>query len=253
MEEIALGRHDEVARAAVAGCVEAAHDRDRRAVELAHDELRGAGDLVGDRDHRRPELVADRIALALQVAQHLDACGADCDVGRSLAPRAAEGVADDDADLAAGQLVQPRAQAGRGGVRIDGQEDERAGLGRVRRVDSARRADEAVARLGDHERAARANDALRLAENDLDPPRIAVARELTRSGRRLDLVQAHDAALDLRDRLLRDDEHVAVLELGALDDHARQVVAFAELRQPADGRDRQLGHSPTIWRPAWPR
>ena len=68
------------------------------------------GDLVGDGDHRRPQLVAGRIALALQVAQHLDACGADRDVGRSLAPRAAERVADDDSDLAARQLVQPRAQ-----------------------------------------------------------------------------------------------------------------------------------------------
>ena len=42
-------------------------------------------------------------------------------------------------------------------------------------------------------------------------------------------------------------------QLGPLDDHAREVVSFAELGQPADGRDRQLGHSPTIWTPAWPR
>ncbi len=110
-----------------------------------------------------------------------------------------------------------------------------------------------MARLGDHEGAACSDDALRLTENDLDPARIAVARELTRASRGLDLVQAHDAALDLRDRLLGDDEHVAVLELSPLGDHAREVVPRAELRQPADRRDRQLGHSPTIWTPAWPR
>ena len=109
------------------------------------------------------QLVADRIARALQVAQHLDAGGADCDVGRPLPPRAPEGVAHDDADVAAGQFEEGRTQARRGGVGVDGEEDDRAGLRRVRRVDAARGADEAVVRLGDEERAPGAEDALRLA------------------------------------------------------------------------------------------
>ena len=42
-----------------------------------------------------------------------------------------------------------------------------------------------------------------------------VAGELARPLRRLDVLDPHDAALGLRDRLLRDDDDVAVLELRA--------------------------------------
>ena len=65
--------------------------------------------------------------------------------------------------------------------------------------------------LGDHERAARAHDPLRLAEDHVHL---------------LALVESRDAALDLRDRLLSDDDDVAVLEVGALSDHVGQVVAL---------------------------
>ena len=46
---------------------------------------------------------------------------------------------------------------------------------------------------------------------DLDAASVAVPGELARAGGRLDLVQPHDPALDLRNRLLCDDEDVPVL------------------------------------------
>ena len=103
-----------------------------------------------------------------------------------------------------------------------------------------------MTRLRDHERAAGAHDALRLAEDHLDSARVALAGDLTRPRRGLDVVQSHDSPFDLRDRLLRDDEDVSVLELRALGDEARQVVSFAQLGEPLDGRDREGGHRPTI-------
>ena len=60
-----------------------------------------------------------------------------------------------------------------------------------------------------------------------------VAGDLARPLRRLDVVEADDASLDLRDRLLRDDDDVAVLELDALEDQRREVVPFAQLGEPA--------------------
>ena len=75
-----------VSRRALAGDVEAAHDRGRDPVELAHHELRRARDLVGDRDHGRVQLVADAVALAFEVEQRTQAGAADRDVGRPLPP-----------------------------------------------------------------------------------------------------------------------------------------------------------------------
>ena len=65
----------------------------------------------------------------------------------------------------------------------------------------------------------------------------------------------NDASLDLRDRLLRDDDDVPVLELDALDDQLREVVVLVQLRDPFDGDDRVTtpAHgSPTMWTPACP-
>ena len=111
-----------------------------------------------------------------------------------------------------------------------------SGAGAFEASTPGRGADEAVPGLGDHERRAAAQDARRLAQDDLEPARVAVrARELARLLGRLDLVEAHDPALGLRDDLLRDADDVAVLELDAPGDHRGQVVALADLRQPLDG------------------
>src|SRR5215211_799148 len=109
-EEVALWRHHEVACAPVAGEVRnAADDRRGDAGELAHDQLGGACNLVGDGDRRALELVADGVPLPLEVEQDLEAGRADRDVGRPLAPRAAEGVRHEDADRAARAFAEPSA------------------------------------------------------------------------------------------------------------------------------------------------
>ena len=83
-EQVALRRHHELPGAALAGDVEAAHDRRGDPRRLRADELGGRGDLVRNGDLRRPELVARRVLRAAQVEQRPDAGDADRDVGRPL-------------------------------------------------------------------------------------------------------------------------------------------------------------------------
>ena len=68
---------------------------------------------------------------------------------------------------------------------------------------------------------------------------------------------AYGAPFDLRDRLLRDDDDVEVGELDTLGDEVGEVVAFAQLGDPAD---REHGEapgdrhdSPVTWTPACAR
>ena len=75
-----------------------------------------------------------------------------------------------------------------------------------------------------------------------------VEGELARRG--VDAVQVHDPSFDLRDRLLRDDDDVAVLELHTLEDERDEVVALLELGDAGDGEDRDAGHRPTTRMPA---
>src|SRR5579871_5258816 len=242
-EEVGLRRDDEVLRRLVAGNVEAAHDGDRDTVELAEDELRGAGYLVGDGDTRRVELVARRILLSVEDAERLDAGGADRDVRRAGAPRAPERVGDDHAHRPAGALAQLVAQARRGAVGIDREQDERFRLRRVRRVDTGRAADEPVLRASDQERRPGADELDGLVEDHLNPARVGVGGELARLLRRLDIRERDDAPLHLRDRLLRDDDDVAVLEVDPLDDHGGEIVSLAQLGQARDGRDGEAAHA----------
>ena len=107
-------------------------------------------------------------------------------------------------------------------------------------------------RLADDERRADADHALRLPQDDLDPPRGVVFRagDLDRAWRGLDAVQPDDAPLDLRDRLLRDDDDVPVLELDALEDERHEVVALLQLGNSQDREDGDAGHRPTMRTPA---
>ena len=99
-------------------------------------------------------------------------------------------------------------------------------------------------RARDDERRAGFDDLGRLVEDDLDAARIGFAR------RELDApasdgsipFERDDTPFDLRDRLLRDDDDVAVLEVDALDDRAGEVVSLAQLRQARDGRDGEAAH-----------
>ena len=119
---------------------------------LAHHELGGAGELVRDRDLRRAELAPACVGRTAKVAERRDPGDAERDVGRALPPRAPERVAHDHADVRPRQLDEPFAQPPRGRVGVEREQDEQVLARRVRGVDAGRGADEAVARLGDHER-----------------------------------------------------------------------------------------------------
>ena len=84
-----------------------------------------------------------------------------------------------------------------------------------------------------------------------------VAGDLSRARGRLDVVEAHDASLDLRNSLLGDDDDVVLLEADALDDQRRQVVAGPQLGDPRDGEDGEAAigdqGSPVICTPACAR
>src|SRR5205814_3013257 len=85
----------------------------------------------------------------------------------------------------------------------------------------------------------------RLLADHLEPARIRAARELACPLRRHDVVETDDAALDLRDGLLGDDDDVAVLELRALGDERGEVVAFLQLLDPFNRHDRD--HASRSW------
>ena len=106
-------------------------------------------------------------------------------------------------------------------------------------------------RLGDDERRPRAHDALRFAEDDLEPARVLAARQLSRAIRRLHVVETYDAPLDLRDGLLRDDDDVAVLEVDSFGDQRAEVVPLSQLGNACDGDDLDHGR-PVTEIPAWP-
>ena len=113
-------------------------------------------------------------------------------------------------------------------------------LGCIRGVDACRRADEAVPCLGDNQRRSYAHDARGLAKDHLDPPGILVTGDLTRAFGRLDIGQTDDAALGLRDGLLRDHEHVSILELDPGGDQLGEVVSLPNFGQAVDRDDAHL-------------
>ena len=144
-------------------------------------------------------------------------------------------------DLATGELTDAVADLLRRRIGIIREQDEHLRPGRIRRVDARGGADEAVLRLGDDERQPNAHDPCSLAEDHLDPARILlVAGDLPRPVRRLDAGESDDPAFGLRDDLLREHDHVAVLELDLRDDELGKVVPFLDLRQSGDRDDAKL-------------
>jgi hypothetical protein len=105
-----------------------------------------------------------------------------------------------------------------------------------------------VAGLGDDERWARSNDLTCLSQDHLDASRIGVAGELAGASGRLDSSKVDNAALDLRNRLLRHDEHVVALQTarssGRLDEEQAEIVALVELRDAQKRDDAKLARQP---------
>ena len=93
-------------------------------------------------------------------------------------------------------------------------------------------------RLGNDQRGSGADDPACLGQNDLELAWVALARQLTRLLRGLDVIEPHHPALGLRDHLLRYHDHVAGHELRCLRDERAQVVALAYLRKTFDRDDR---------------
>src|SRR5919107_503793 len=101
-----------------------------------------------------------------------------------------------------------------GGVGVEGQKAYSIVAGDVRGIDSSVRADEAVARLRDDNAAVHPHDALALAEDDLDLPRILVIAggEALGKDRRFDGCQVHKAPLGLTNYFMRDHHYVIGLQ-----------------------------------------
>ncbi len=79
----------------------------RPAVELALDQVGGRGELVGDRRGGDRQLVAVLVGAPGVVVQHVEAGGADRDVGLPVAPGPAGGVGDQHRDVAPGASRRP--------------------------------------------------------------------------------------------------------------------------------------------------
>jgi hypothetical protein len=77
------------------------------------------------------QLVADAVTGAAQVADHLQPGRAEGDVDRSLPPRPAERIGDEDGDLATGELADAVTDGLRGGIRIVREQDEHLRLRRI--------------------------------------------------------------------------------------------------------------------------
>ena len=116
---------------------QSAQHRDRSAAQLALDQVGGRGQLVGQGHRGHRELVAVVVDLPGVRRQHPDPGRPDRVVGLAEAPGPARGVGDDHADVAADGLAESGGQPLGGGVRVDGQQQDPAGLD-VGGVDSGR-------------------------------------------------------------------------------------------------------------------
>ena len=126
------------------------------------------------------------------------------------------------------------ADAARRGVGVLGQQADGAGLGQVGAVDAGVGADEAVPGLDDEDAALGAQHLAALLEDQLDQGRLLAEHrgEAARLAAREHRGEAADASLGLGDDLLRDDDDVAVFELGARGD---QLAERHRPRRPRAG------------------
>src|SRR5215210_6497662 len=238
-KKVSFGGHEKVFSGAggmgVVGVVADGGDGD--AARLAHNEFGCGCEFVGDDGGGQG--VAVGVGLAAVVGQRVHAGDADGDVGDAVPPGASERGGDDDGEevgaQGGGELV---ADAGGGGVGVEGQEADHVFAGDVGGVHAGVRADKAVAGLGDYDAALHPDDAFALAQHDLDLARVLVvaAGEVLGEDGGLDGVQVHEASLGLADDLVRHHHHVAGPQQagGMVRDHGRQVVAGPHLGYAGD-------------------
>ena len=146
-----------------------AADQDRRLHSvLGPDQIGGGGELVGDGDPSRAQLPAGRVAAATPVVERFEAGAADGDVDLAVAPRAAEGVGDQDRGGSTAQLGEASPDAAGGAIGVGGEENERVGVGGVGGVDPGVGADKAVMGDGDQHPVLGAANLAGLVQDDLD-------------------------------------------------------------------------------------
>jgi hypothetical protein len=159
-------------------------------------------------DRRRRQRAAAGVREAAPIVERRQAGGADRHLALAGAPRAPEGVGDDD------RAAEPGAQRAGGGVGVVREQHERVRGARVGGVDAGVGAHEAVAGAADESAAIGAQDLSRLVEHHLHVARVLSVRGRECSGAlaRLDPGEVDEAALGLGDDLVRHGEDVARLE-----------------------------------------
>ena len=212
--------------------LDAAIDEDRAAplIGLTRDQIGGGGDLIGQRRHSGHERSAEKVRLSAAIDQGRQASHANGRAHRAQAKRTPHGVADDHADVCAGSLAEPGAQALCASVGILGQEQHPgpaagccAGRLRVALVDPRVGRDEAQPVAHDQRVARRPRDGRALAQDELDQAGILLdlPGQLLRPRRRGHGREVHVAALGARQELGHHDDDVAIRERAA---RARQPV-----------------------------
>ena len=205
-----------------------AHDGHRYRGQLALDQIGRRGDLVGNRHLGDQQLVAVPIDRAGVAVQHGQAGRADCGVGLAVAPRAAHGVGDHDADGDAEFVAQPGAQGRSAAVGVYRQQCQFVGTD-VGAVHSGRGLNHAQPVLGDQRATFAGKDA-----NGLIVDKLA-AQHVSRLGI---FWCGHQAAFAFGQHLAGDDQHIAVAQPGCgRSERGAQVVAGAELGQAGDRQD----------------
>ena len=219
--------------------LEAADDAPGTA-DLVADEVGGGGRLVGDRDLGRLERAAAGVAAPAPVVERRDAGAADRDLGLAEAPGAAEAVGDDRRDAAPRSPSRISARIRRAEASGScGQQGDVPGSGRfelsmpalaqtrpwwvstIRTPRSARRTSRLSARIS----STRAGSL----------PSTAASRRASAPG--IAEESLRDPPLGLGDDLLRDDDDVAVAQLGVGRDLPRRPgIPSLNSGRPATGR-----------------
>ena len=217
-KEVAIRRHYEVARPAVSSRIEPAHDRHRhsgracpsRAPPRRRSRPRPRSTSTGARSRPGRARHAGRAARRRRPRRGRRRSSPGARAARTSRSRSTP----------TSRPVRSRSARRRRAaecVGVDGRSTSVPGSGAFEASTPLDAQTKPCPRLGDDERAAAAHDARSPREDHLDPARVALSGDLTRLAEG-STSSSRTTRPRLRDRLLRDDDDVAVLELGALGD-----------------------------------
>ena len=223
---------------------EAAHDRRRHAARLVADQVGRRGGLVGDRDQGRLQLAAAGVVAPAPVVERREPGAADRDLGLAEAPGAAEAVGD--------RSTPTRGAARRAAISARIRRAEASGSSGSRQTVSASgRLELSMPALAQTKpclvstirtpRSARSTSALSSRISSTSAGSLpSTAASLRASAPGMHRGELADPALGLGDDLLRDDDDVAVGELGARGDQRRRAPSPRSISgRPATRRGRR--------------